>query len=227
MPKQLGADRQRNAPCWAVLLFCALWVVPCGASATSPCSRLDRGDLSGFSDSGGIVADLDGDKNPDLATATAGGKGAKGIQYRIELNLTSQAAATCLSVFATGGGLRISARDVDGDGDLDLVINNAWSLAPVGVWINDGHGTFTEGNPSSCLQAMRIEGPGILPDTRAEKFQAALCQSSRSCLDFSLPSHFWSDLTFDHVLLRSFSAPSLRAAEDDPSTRAPPAFIHQ
>jgi hypothetical protein len=53
-----------------------------------------------------------------------------------------------------GGGLHISARDVDGDHDLDLVITSTFGREPVGVWINDGHGRFTLGNADAYAKSI-------------------------------------------------------------------------
>jgi hypothetical protein len=66
-------------------------------------------------------------------------------RYRVDVHLTSEPGTTFDVDSGTSGGLHISARDVDGDHDLDLVITNALGREPLGVWINDGHGNFTEG----------------------------------------------------------------------------------
>ena len=57
-----------------------------------------------------------------------------------ELNLTTRALPSSLTLSAPAGGVRIFPHDLDGDGDLDLVITNAAALAPVSVWINGGRG---------------------------------------------------------------------------------------
>ena len=52
-------------------------------------------------------------------------------------------------------------RDVDGDNDRDLLILEPGSRRPVGVWLNDGAGHFTEGEDQTIWHdlATRIHGP--------------------------------------------------------------------
>src|SRR5262249_43954433 len=49
-------------------------------------------------------------------------------------------------IFADTNALdvNIAAVDVDGDHDLDLVINGRFTWQKIGVWINDGRGVFTQ-----------------------------------------------------------------------------------
>jgi hypothetical protein len=107
------------------------------------------------------IADFDGDKNLDFVTVHMEGSEAKGSLYRIELNLADGAAARSgFLVTARGGGLQITPRDVDGDHDLDLVITTRFSNEPVGVWINDGRGGFSEADPAKYANSFSQE-----PDT--------------------------------------------------------------
>jgi hypothetical protein len=60
----------------------------------------------------------------------------------------------------------IAAVDVDGDHDLDLVISSRFPLQRIGVWINDGKGSFTQNlytlysaPVDLSLQSLRLDVP--------------------------------------------------------------------
>jgi hypothetical protein len=96
------------------------------------------------------VADFDGDSRADIAFAKPRGSVNGVYHYQIEVLFSAQPLATFeVESGAAAGGLHISARDVDGDRDLDLVITTGFSREPVGVWINDGHGRFTPGDAAA------------------------------------------------------------------------------
>ena len=95
------------------------------------------------------IADLDGDHIPDTASSIKVGQNEHGYSYRVDLALSRDVNAsplTALSVEPTG--LNIEAIDVDGDHDLDLVITTHLLHQPVGLWLNDGKGQFTRGDPA-------------------------------------------------------------------------------
>jgi len=93
------------------------------------------------------VADLDGDHLPDLASGIKTGHSSEGYSYRVDLDLSGKPDRKSFSVLSQEpNGLNIQAIDVDGDQDLDLVITSRWSMQPIGVWINDGSGSFTPGD---------------------------------------------------------------------------------
>ena len=116
------------------------------------------------------LADFDGDSRTDIAFAKLRGLVNGVFHYQIEVLLSAQPRATFeVESGRAGGGLHITARDVDGDQDLDLVITTEFTREPVGVWINDGHGGFTPGDaaiyPASIWQEIKeaIEGQHSRP----------------------------------------------------------------
>jgi len=211
----------------AGLTLCALWGLSaaCLASETLSPSALPLQTTPLLWDQGGVIADLDGDGRPDFAIVRAEGWDSKGLRYRIELQLTRGVSPSSFSVSAEKGGLRLIPRDVDGYGDLDLVVMSAWALAPVGVWINNGHGQFTRADPTAYPRAIWTEGPKVVSNTPQEELKATVPQSYRSCIDFSNESYFCNNLLFERLLPFLGAASPQKGAAGWPQTRAPPCFL--
>jgi hypothetical protein len=214
---------------WCILSLWALGALAAAGWTSEPAtpSSVQLPPTPSFCDQGCAIADLDGDGRPDLAIARAEGWGPKGFQYRIELNLTTRAGLSSFSVSAQRGGLRIIPRDVNGDWDLDLIITSAWSLTPVGVWINDGHGGFTRSDATACPQSTWTEGPKIFSDNPRETFAATVSESSRNWPGSSEGAPFRNELVIKRltVLLATGNPP--RGAPCRPQTRGPPFPLSQ
>ena len=88
------------------------------------------------------IADFDGDLRPDLASIEAGPNNSGNASYSIQLQLTSTG-RQFIQLVAPAGGLAITARDVNGDGTIDLILTTAWFREPVAIFLNDGHGRFS------------------------------------------------------------------------------------
>jgi hypothetical protein len=95
------------------------------------------------------VGDFDGDNRADIVYAEPQGRVNGTYRYHVEVRLSTQSGANFDIDSGAAGGLHISTRDVDGDHDLDLVITSAFGGQQIGVWINDGHGQFTQGTAES------------------------------------------------------------------------------
>ena len=104
------------------------------------------------------IADFDGDQRPDLASVEGGQIGSSSANYRIQLHLTAFNGPQAIQVVGPPGGLRIEARDVNGDHAVDLVLTTAWLKQPVAVLLNNGHGGFSHAEPS--------EFPGAFSDSK-------------------------------------------------------------
>jgi hypothetical protein len=87
----------------------------------------------GASPSAVVVADLDGDGNPDLAAAT----GAIGVT----VTMARDGGFAPPRAYATGNASSLVAGDCDGDGKIDLVVTNE---AGVAVLLGKGDGSFNE-----------------------------------------------------------------------------------
>jgi hypothetical protein len=172
--------------------------------------------------SGWAIADLDGDHKADLALSRKIGSGGKGYLYRVDLTL-SQTTQSDSFTFSNADllGVNISAVDVDGDHDLDLVISSRLFGRRIGIWINDGAGSFTEdlhglypAADGPFLASTRIELPirAIDDDGLSRSFHADISTEAFSGL--AQPSTQLHPATPD-VFLFSFSHASQRP-------RAPP-----
>src|ERR1700739_273681 len=89
-----------------------------------------------------VIADLDGDLEPDWALVETGSARSASTNYSIRLQF-SAGAKTAIGVIAPHGGLRVAARDVNGDDKLDLIVTSNLDADFVEVLLNDGHGNFS------------------------------------------------------------------------------------
>jgi|GEM_PF-5518538 len=96
------------------------------------------------SSNGWVLADLNGDQNIDLATTRPGRYSRSGYtqEVRVKLGASHQ---TSFRFHSRAAIIELSAQDVDGDEDGDLIVFEPLSPQPIGVWLNDGAGSFHEG----------------------------------------------------------------------------------
>ncbi len=144
-------------------------------------------------------------------------------RYRVDVHLSAETSTAFEVDSGAGGGLHISARDVDGDTDLDLVITSAFGREPVGVWLNDGRGRFTEGGTAAYSRSFWRENE--------QSFEAP-GSPQRTQSPFVAPAGNWtvepapaSFLPFVGSLPAPVSAdgPLLNALNPGSPLRAPPA----
>jgi len=185
-----------------MLAWSTLWLPMANAGTLN---RFTAGAV--FSQSSAI-ADLDDDGRPDLAFSTTAIRTRSSAEYRIEIKLSSQDALVTFTLSGDSDQTRISPEDIDGDRDLDLVLRNVWTGAPLALWINDGKGHFHEGNldqiltrraRSASVQSARLRfrvGPLFTRDDRLafvtfgkHALNAAAPVYCFRCLSVGLPFH--------------------------------------
>lgn len=130
------------------------------------------------------VADLDGDDKADGAILLDSRWVGANNSIKIQLHFTGRPNAE-LSFESAGHALAVKAWDIDHDGDIDLVIEDAFTHRPLRVWINEGHGDFHEGRlqdyPSLALDTDKeLQLPYNRPDC------LALCVTPQRSFEVSM-----------------------------------------
>jgi len=136
--------------------------------------------------SGWALGDLDGDRQTDIALSREVGQSDSGYVYRVELKLSkSEGSAFFMFTSTDALGVNIAAVDADGDHDVDLVIHGRFPLQRIGVWINDGRGSFTpllytlySAPAEPSLQSLRLDVPTQAIDENAQLLHACLSHAS-------------------------------------------------
>lgn len=101
------------------------------------------------------IGDFDGDQQPDLATVQSDPDTQRDSRYSIRLQL-SFGTSSAIGFTAPFGGLLLSAKDVNGDSAIDLVVTTVVDHKLVMVLVNDGHGNFS------------VAEEGAFPELRSE-----------------------------------------------------------
>jgi hypothetical protein len=195
------------SPLLLILAFCV------AAAAATPKTSGPNLSFNTVFGTAWTFADLDGDRQPDLAQSRSVARNGDG-QYRVDLALTSgQWFRSFTFQNREALELRLDAIDVDGDNDLDLVITGRYLGQRIGVWLNDGKGSFSKGasslfpaslegtslsaslpdpvNPPAGTKAPRPQGltrVGFIPPQIDDK-PASSCSLLPSVLDFRSGSH--------------------------------------
>jgi len=130
------------------------------------------------------VADFDGDHQIDVATEARIGDGYSGYVYQISLALSGAKQVRPIVVSPVlVARLVVAPIDLDGDRDLDLLITSQPFHTPIGVWINDGSGTFERGDINHFSDVIWPATMSLQPETLAadddlldtNEFQAFSC----------------------------------------------------
>src|SRR5262245_309185 len=120
-----------------LILLVSIWA----AGAPKADGSLPSLPLDGVFQTNWTLADFDGDQNPDLVQARNAG-----TSYRVDIDLTGRE-RTGSFTFANPDAFEVdlAAIDVDGDRDLDLIVKGRLRGQKIGIYINNGAGTFSRG----------------------------------------------------------------------------------
>ncbi|MGB7437192.1 MAG: VCBS repeat-containing protein [Candidatus Acidiferrum sp.] len=131
-----------------------------------------------------VFADLDGDRKPDMALVEMQGQGAPNGNYSIHVKL-SAGSESAIGVAGPMGGLRVAARDVNGDDNLDLIVTSELDANFIEVLLNDGHGNFTIATRGEFSRLER-EAEGFWNPPAGPQADRTTLASVRSSLDAGL-----------------------------------------
>ena len=142
------------------------------------------------------IADFDGDRRPDLATAEIERSDSRFTRYLIHLQFAagpgqSLRSGNSLESPVLSACHEISAIDVNGDHALDLVLTAAGQPQPIAILLNDGRGKFSLANPRD-FPAAALDSPwrwgsashpfqdlAVLIPTRAPQAEARRTRDTR------------------------------------------------
>jgi hypothetical protein len=112
-------------------------------------------------------ADLDGDREPDMASVEIQNEQADSTNYTIRLQF-ARGTGSYIGVKGPFGGLRLAVRDVNGDDSLDLILTSTMDRQVLRVLLNDGHGNFLPAElgvalmgPEDSEEALRVNQPSV------------------------------------------------------------------
>jgi hypothetical protein len=128
--------------------------------------------------SGWVLADLNGDQQIDLASASSGLSDGGGYAQEVRVTMGGFR-ETSFHFQSRGSMVELSSRDVDGDHDGDLIVFEPLSNQPIGVWLNDGAGSFHEA-PLAEFRALWGNRPGSSWLVRIERLPLLAISEDRT-----------------------------------------------
>jgi hypothetical protein len=174
-----------------------------------------------LSDAQFAIGDFDGDNKPDLATVQVAPDSRQLTRYSIQLQLTLGSKAA-IGLTAPFGGLLLSAKDVNGDSALDLVVRTALDARLVAVLVNDGYGNFSVAAEGSfpeltAVGISRVHAPAD-PSSKQPPILPSRCPSGEA---IALQAGFAAPAAAQKLLIPEPHNALLRSAGAS-SGRAPP-----
>jgi len=157
------------------------------------------------------IADLDGDRKPDLAVVEMERREAATNQYSIRLRFGAGTEAR-IGVSVPRGGLRLAAKDVNGDDKVDLVVTSDFEARVIEVLLNDGHGKFFLAEPGAY---------GVLAADPDFCLRATVPTFSEQLSIAQFRPTFESEESGRHAEIVPFSADSRISAEKEVSPAGP------
>jgi len=142
-----------------------------GALAVSAGAALGHAGDALLSDRALVFADLNGDKRADTVDVRLQSSSAAGLTYALNFTVAGSSAGTSKLIVVKRWGIEVIPRDVDGDHDLDLVIESLATHEAVAVLVNDGNGRFAAAETSLFPSALWHARESVASDEpRTENF---------------------------------------------------------
>jgi len=208
-----------------VLLFFSISGYCRGATKGLPSSWTQNASRLYSLESQWVLADLDGDRTPDLALGERLGRSKDAYFYRVQLQLSSDTPSTSFTVVHDDAlGLKITGLDIDGDDDIDLIISDRFSHQHIGIWLNDGKGHFVKSlpgrfspNPDSDLAFVAVDLDW--------SWQPSVDKQQRRLLNYLPTTGYIQPLRFKRAALNQHDVEWLfRFAAISLQQRAPPTY---
>ena len=166
------------------MLIVALSAWAAGATNSPPPAPLPTLPFNGAMETGWALADLDGDHKPDLARSRSIAHSGDNL-YRVDVNLSGRSQVGSFTFSNPNAfDVKLAAIDVDGDSDLDLIVSGRFLGQRLGVFINNGEGSFSR-SPANLY-------PESLEKT---SWSPADPDSSGQAVDTKAPRHLFDGLT--------------------------------
>ena len=168
------------------------------------------------------VADFNRDGTPDFAIADRVGHSASGYLFRLEFSVSGLQTQT-VALDSAQEALTLRASDLDNDDDLDVVVTATLSHAVVGVWLNDGHGSFGKSDvvavPLSIAATSEVTGdrlPAAVPTNgiAADRFVGLTASRARAPAVHDASAAACHDAC--PARITDFSSSESRAPPEDP-----------
>ena len=173
-----------------------------------------------FSENVPTQADFDDDRVEDPLTFTTNGG-----HPDVEIYLSHTQTVLVLSIDAVSAVTgSLTVRDLDRDGDEDLLWQGAQALAPaeVIVWLNDGTGHFARVLPPGVVPSQPTPGPSLGADSHHVR-ASQLCTLQRNPTPLGAPSFAWAQNSVVQARRDASAArPVVSFFQRFPCGRAPP-----
>ena len=130
-----------------------------------------------------ISGDFDGNRTVDVALSSTVAHDRSGYAQEVRVNLGASS-PSLFGFHSRSAKIQLGVRDIDGDLDLDIVVLDGLSMVPIGIWLNDGVGNFSEGDLSRYQGAPDTGNSTSLkaPQTAVDRLFAVIAQNSPPAL---------------------------------------------
>jgi hypothetical protein len=200
------SNSSKLVPLLQIAALCLIWLVVglILPHDDAPSPQLSQPALrSSYLESRFVFADLDGDQKPDLALVEMQSQHSAKTNYSIHVKL-SDGPESAINLNGPVGGLRVSARDVNGDDNVDLIVTANLDGGFIQVLLNDGRGNFSVAAPGEFTQR---------PDNGDSSLEALAGTHTDLATLASLRSFHENGLVVHSSLPQPFSANSCSFAE--------------